>query len=158
MRKLWAAAGFVFVGLGALGVALPLVPTTPFLLLASYCFARSSPRFARWLRSTRLYKEHLEGFEQHRSLTLRAKLTIVIPVGLMLLGAFWMMDNPYGRGAVAVIFSMKLYYFTFRIRTAPPGGVVHVDDIAPSPDSPDDSSDHEAADSASPSNDSTSAR
>ena len=59
--KLWAAGGFAFFGLGALGAVVPVLPTTPFLLVAAFCFARSSDRLNAWFRSTRLYREVLEG-------------------------------------------------------------------------------------------------
>ena len=62
----WAAAGFAAFGLGALGAVLPVLPTTPFLLVAAFCFARSSERLNAWFRSTKLYRTVLEGYVAKR--------------------------------------------------------------------------------------------
>ena len=59
-RYMYIAAGIISVVLGSIGVVLPVLPTTPFLLLASFCFAKGSKRFDDWFKSTRLYKKHLE--------------------------------------------------------------------------------------------------
>ena len=58
-RTLYAVAGIVCTGLGALGVALPILPTTPFLLAAAFCFARSSEKLDKWFQSTNLYKIYI---------------------------------------------------------------------------------------------------
>ena len=116
-RPMWITLGFVSLGLGGLGVALPLLPTTPFLLFSSYCFAKGSRRFHRWLKSTRIYREHLEDFERDRTMTLRTKVMILVPVTLMLVAAFVSMSSVPGRIAIGVLLVAKYYYFAFRIRT-----------------------------------------
>lgn len=73
---LWAAGGFLFFVLGMVGVVLPILPTSPFILVAAFCFARSSERLNSWFKSTKLYKQVLEGYVTKRSMTLKAKLTI----------------------------------------------------------------------------------
>jgi uncharacterized membrane protein YbaN (DUF454 family) len=65
--------GFLFVGLAALGVVLPVLPTTPFLLLAAACFAKSSQRFYDWLLNTRVFGELIRNWRDSRSISRKAK-------------------------------------------------------------------------------------
>lgn len=67
-RLALVAAGCVLVGLAYLGVLLPGLPTTPFLLAASYCFVRSSPRLHRWLRRSPVFGRLLHDWEVHRGI------------------------------------------------------------------------------------------
>lgn len=80
---------FFFLALGIVGIALPVLPTTPFLLLASYFFAKGSDRFNRWFMSTDIYKNHLEEFVETKAMTLKKKLCILIPVSIILLITFF---------------------------------------------------------------------
>lgn len=116
---IFIALGFIFTGIGTVGVALPILPTTPFLLLASLCFAKGSKRFHDWFKATKLYKNNLESFEKSRSMTLKTKLCILLPVSALLAIAFFMMDNIPGRVTIAVLIAVKYYYFLFRIKTIP---------------------------------------
>ncbi len=119
LKYIYIGLGFLCFGIGAVGVVVPLLPTTPFLLLASFCFAKGSERFNRWFKSTKLYKNNLESFEKNRSMTLKTKLCILIPVSCMLILAFLMMRNTYGRGFIVFLILFKYYYFIFKIRTIP---------------------------------------
>ena len=65
-RLALVGAGFVLLGLAYLGVLLPGLPTTPFLLGASYCFVRSAPRLHRWLRRSPVFGRLLHDWEVHR--------------------------------------------------------------------------------------------
>lgn len=73
-RMVWLAAGCACVGLGGLGLVLPVLPTTPFLLLAAACFARSSKRLHHWLLAHRVWGPLLRDWEAHRSIPRRAKV------------------------------------------------------------------------------------
>ncbi|OAN48083.1 hypothetical protein A6A04_04820 [Paramagnetospirillum marisnigri] len=66
--------GWVFFGLGMVGVFLPVMPTTPFMLVALWCFAKSSERFHAWLFHHRLFGPPLRQWERHRVIPLYAKL------------------------------------------------------------------------------------
>lgn len=110
---------FVCLGIGAIGVVLPVLPTTPFLLVASYCFARGSERFHRWFCGTSLYQKHLESFVKERAMTRKTKLCILFPASAMLILAFLMMQNLPGRIVIAGLILFKYFYFFTRIKTVP---------------------------------------
>ena len=117
-RHLWATGGFLFFGLAMVGVALPFLPTTPFLLVAAFCFARSSEKLNTWFKSTKLYHKVLEGYVTRRRMTVKAKLTILVPVTILLGIGFALMANvPVGRAVVAVVWVAHVVYFGFVVKT-----------------------------------------
>ena len=117
IKLLWLMIGIVSMVLGAIGVVLPVLPTTPFLLLASFCFAKGSDRFHKWFIGTKLYKKHLESFVTSRSMTLKTKLCILLPASAMLTLAMLAMSNIYGRVFIVFLIIFKYIYFFTRIET-----------------------------------------
>ena len=117
IKLLWLMIGIVSMVLGAIGVVLPVLPTTPFLLLASFCFAKGSDRFHKWFIGTKLYKKHLESFVTSRSMTLKTKLCILMPASAMLILAMLAMSNIYGRVFIVFLIIFKYIYFFTRIET-----------------------------------------
>ena len=117
-RWIWAGFGLICFGLALVGVVLPLLPTAPFLLVAAFCFARSSDRLNTWFKSTKLYRQVLEGYVQKRSMTLKAKFTILVPVTILLGIAFMLMSEVLvGRIAVAIVWVCHVIYFGFVVKT-----------------------------------------
>ena len=91
-RWLNIVLGLFFVGLAALGVVLPVLPTTPFLILASACFVRSSPRLNAWLLHTRLFGPMLRDWQQHRRVSRRVKHLAIVLILIFVALSAWLGD------------------------------------------------------------------
>ena len=117
MKVIFVTLGFISVGIVAIGAVLPVLPTTPFLLLGSYFLAKGSDRFNDWLKGTKLYKDNLESFERNRSMTRRTKTYLMTLSSSMIWLSIFMVDKPYLKAMLVVIDLFKFYYFIFRIKT-----------------------------------------
>lgn len=101
LRGVLLAAGFVFVGLATIGIVLPLLPTTPFLLLAAACFARSSHRFYQVLLGNRIFGPLIRDWREHRAIPLRAKVLAIGTMALVMgLSAIFALEQPLARVAL----------------------------------------------------------
>ena len=103
-RFLWVVGGTIFVGIGIVGVFLPLLPTTPFLLLAAFLYARGSERFYAWLLGNRWFGDYLRRYREGRSMTRRHK---AITLALLWLGigasAGFLVPQGWARLLLAVV-------------------------------------------------------
>lgn len=95
-RAFLVIIGTLSVALGVLGILLPVLPTTPFLLLAAYCYARSSDRFYQWLLSNRWFGTYIRNFREGRGMSLPQKVVTIallwLAVGftvIFVLSAIW---------------------------------------------------------------------
>ena len=94
MKILFAILGCIALALGIVGIFLPLLPTTPFLLLAAALWVRSSPRLYAWLLSHRCFGEYIRNFRENRAIPLRAKIfSIVLMWAAMLYCIFGILDG-----------------------------------------------------------------
>lgn len=117
VKTLYIIGGFIALGLGWLGVILPILPTTPFLLLASFCFARGSEKFEKWFSSTKIYKKYLESFVRSRAMTLKQKWTILLFADFMMMFPLIIIDKWIVKIILVLVMLCKYYYFMFKVKT-----------------------------------------
>lgn len=117
-KILYITLGCIGVGLGAIGAVVPLLPAFPFLLMATFCFAKSSERLHNWFINTQLYKKNLESYVQGRGMTWATKLRIMFTVTLLMSVGFIMMSNVLiGRIVLACVWGFHIIYFIFGVKT-----------------------------------------
>ncbi|HUW42787.1 MAG TPA: YbaN family protein [Thermoplasmata archaeon] len=74
MRCIWTVTGTFFLALGLIGIVVPLLPTTPFLLLAAACYLRGSRRMYRWLLTNRIFGRYLRDYREKRGIPMKVKI------------------------------------------------------------------------------------
>ena len=104
LRVTLVVLGTCFVGLGILGIFLPLLPATPFFLLAVACYARSSRRFYDWMLNNRLFGSYIRNYREGRGISLKLKaVTLALLWGTIICSAFFVVDELYWRIILLVI-------------------------------------------------------
>lgn len=108
--------GLTFLGIGAVGIVLPLLPTTPFVIVSAFCFGKSSKKFERWLSNNRYFGSYIENYKSNKGVPLDVKLKSIVFLWVMLfISAFVFISNVYlqillmvvGVGVTAHIWMLK---------------------------------------------------
>jgi len=116
-KILFVFLGTISLALACIGIIIPILPTTPFLLLTLYFYANGSERFHKWFINTSLYRKHLESFVINRSMTLKTKLSILLTASAMLMFPLIIIDNIIVRCIIIFLYIFKYYYFFTKIKT-----------------------------------------
>ena len=121
LKKLfWIILGCIGLGLGSIGVFLPILPSVPFLLLATFSFARSSERLHTWFINTNLYKKNLESYVQGKGMSIETKVRIILTVTLLMGIGFSMMLVKEIYIPCIILFCVWIFhilYFVFGVKT-----------------------------------------
>ena len=119
-KVFYIVLGCTGLGLGALGAVLPLLPAFPFLLLAAFCFGRSSEKLNHWFINTKLYKNNLESYVQGKGMTRKTKIKIMVTVTILMSIGFAMMHAvPVGRIVLGCVWVFHIVYFCLGVKTLP---------------------------------------
>lgn len=121
MKKvIYIIIGCITLGLGTIGVVLPILPTVPFYMITLFCFANSSQKLHDWFIGTKLYKKHLESFVEKRGMTMQTKLSIIAMVTLLMAVGFILM---FSKGIyvpciiLVCVWIGHILYFGLRVKT-----------------------------------------
>lgn len=117
MRKiLYIIIGCISLGLGIIGVILPILPTVPFVLLAAFCFAKSSERLDGWFKNTKLYRENniKSGMTKRAKLRIMCSVTLLMSIGFIMMG---LKDIVVGNIVLLIVWIFHMVYFTFGVKT-----------------------------------------
>ena len=93
-RQLLLAAGTLSLAIGIVGIVVPLLPTTPFLLLAAGCYLRSSQRFYNWLMGNRFFGNYIRNYIEGRGIPVKVKLFIIILLWVTISISIWLVAKP----------------------------------------------------------------
>ena len=121
-RILYIILGCVGVGLGAIGAVVPMLPAFPFLMLAAFCFVRSSEKLDRWFKGTKLYQDNLADYVAGRGMTVKTKVRIMITVtALMSIGFIMMGLKGIVTGCIVLgcVWAFHIIYFIWGVKTIP---------------------------------------
>ena len=117
MKKiLYIMIGCLSLVLGIVGVVLPILPTVPFVLLAAFCFARSSERLDDWFKNTKLYKENniKSGMTKRVKMRIMCSVTLLMSIGFIMMGLKGII---VGNVVLLIVWIFHMVYFTFGVKT-----------------------------------------
>jgi uncharacterized protein len=116
-QSLLLVFGFISLGAGILGIALPVLPTTPFLILSLILFAKSSTRVADWFMSTRIYRKHLASYHATGKMMRRTKRDALVLVTLLIGTLIVLVDNLVMRIVLGIVLLAHYAVFLLHIGT-----------------------------------------
>ena len=107
-QKIFLLFGFIALGAGVIGVFLPLLPTTPFILLSAWLFARSSAKYHRWLRSNKYFGKTIRAWEKGQGLTVKEKWRMIITATVFIGISFYICTNIVGRIVLVLVWPIPI--------------------------------------------------
>ncbi|MDO5726134.1 MAG: YbaN family protein [Tissierellia bacterium] len=117
MKYLFVFLAFIFLGLGIIGIYLPILPTTPFLLLSAACFTRGSEKFNNWFINTKIYKLNIEPIFEKRGMPMKRKIKILAMITLLFSIGLIFMKNIYIKALLMIILLIHYYFIVVKIKT-----------------------------------------
>ena len=115
MKKLLVLLGFVSLFLGIIGIVIPLLPTTPFLLLSAACFIQGSDRLYQWLMNNRIFGSYIRNYAEYKAIPLKTKILAISFLWITILySSIFILESVYIRillVAIAVAVTIHILHF-----------------------------------------------
>ena len=115
MKKFLVVLGFLSLAIGIFGIVIPLLPTTPFLLLSAACFLKGSDRMYRWLMNHKLFGDYIRNYREHKAIPLKTKVFAISLLWITILfSIFFMVESIYLRimlAAIAIAVTVHILHF-----------------------------------------------
>lgn len=116
LNVICVSLGFVCVGLGTIGIAIPILPTTPFFIAAACLFAKGSTRFHKWFLNTKLYKRYIGQAIEKGCMERKAKKHMMVTLGIVF--TVGILFSPFfAKVIILLIAIIHFYVLIFRIKT-----------------------------------------
>ena len=116
-RYLLSIAGTIFLGFGIIGIFLPVLPTTPFLLLAAACYARSSKRFYDWLMNNKWFGTYIKNYREGRGVPLKFKIFTISLLWITILVSVFFVINNYWVKIILILIAIGVTIHILTIKT-----------------------------------------
>ena len=117
IRRLLIFAGTFFVVMGIIGIILPILPTTPFLLLAAWCYARSSKRFYNWLINNKWFGNYIKNYREGRGVPLKVKVLSIAFLWITILFSVFLIVTNFWVRIILIIIAIGVTIHILAIRT-----------------------------------------
>lgn len=117
LKIIFIGLGFVFLGIGVLGMILPILPATPFFMAAAFFFARGSQRFHQWFVATKLYKRYVEPAVHKKAMDRGSKRKALTVLCIIFTISFFLVPVWQAKAVILAVALFHIYYFLFKIRT-----------------------------------------
>lgn len=118
-RVLWNAAGTFFLAVGMIGVPLPFLPTTPFLILAAACYMRGSPRMHRWMLTNRYFGAYLKNYIEGKGLPVKTKVASIATLWVVILFSALVVTESVLIRAVLLVVGIGVTIHLVALKTCP---------------------------------------
>lgn len=116
-RYLLIIAGTIFLGLGIIGIFLPILPTTPFLLLAAACYARSSKRFYDWLLNNKWFGSYIKNYREGKGVPLKVKVYTISLLWITILFSAFLIINIFWMRVLLILIAVGVTVHILTIKT-----------------------------------------